>query len=866
MAAPLSSTSVLPGSRFIFATGIECSYPTIESSDGRRVRIDQLEKTFHYERWRDDFALVRELGIGFLRYGPPYHRVHTAPDTFEWEFLDAALAELSRLGITPIVDLCHFGLPDWLGDFQNPDFPEQFARYARAFAERFPWVRFYTPVNEILICAKQSALHGSWNERRRDDRSFVTALKHLCRANLLAIREITSVRPDAVFIQSESAEQFHEGAADAACRQRCRFENDRRFVSFDLLLSHPPGSELTLYLLDNGLTRQELAWFMEHHLDERIVIGNDFYERNEQLVVPGGGMQPAGEVFGWAAIARQYHARYQRVVMHTETNPIGSVHRDSSEGPRWLWKEFLNVRYLRDQGVPVIGFTWYSLIDQVDWDTALVHDRGVVNPVGLFDLQRRPHPVAAAYREMIKQFGDEPLVPGGAVLSLAHGHSTPTPPTVAPKPQHVVGGRGPLPARATVAIARTEDGSLDDEQVERLVRDALESLGGMARYVTPGQTVLIKPNLTVFRLASDGCTTDPRVVAALIRLALEAGAARVQVGECSSCGQVTREIMEITGMARAATSAGAETVFFDESEQIEVMVPLGKLIKRVPIPRELLEADVVIDCPKLKTHFLDPVTAAIKNWVGAARQDTMHGLHRNRIEETVADLLTVTRPDLVVMDALIAGEGNGPVAVTPRFVGCILASDDPVAHDVIAAELAGFDGESMRFPRAAAARGVGIAERARIDVVGVPLEHARVRLAPTVLEGWQERYPIRIIVGDGVTMEGTLGHFRGFADFWHDLHSWDALVALQGKPTFMIGRAEDPDFEKHLAEGRYFVLDDAALDKYKHDPRVAFIPGSPIGNEMMPLILKELGVDLPGRSVQKMLEGWSGLKARWLYR
>jgi uncharacterized protein (DUF362 family) len=420
--------------------------------------------------------------------------------------------------------------------------------------------------------------------------------------------------------------------------------------------------------------------------------------------------------------------------------------------------------------------------------------------------------------------------------------------------------------RAQVAVARTTEESIGEDGVEALARQALDHLGGMERFVKPGQTVLIKPNLTVFRLAKDGCTTDPRLVAALVRLAREAGAGHVQVGECSSCGQVTREMMETTGMARLAEQAGAELVYFDEVEQVEVDVPRGKLIQRIPVPRPLLAADVVIDCPKLKTHFLDPVTGAIKNWVGAARQDTMHRLHRDRVEETVADLLTVTRPDLVVMDAIIAGEGNGPVANRPRFVGCVLASDDPVAHDVIAAELAGFDGESMRFPRAAARCGVGIGERARIRVLGVPLETARVRLAPSQTEGWADRYPIRIIAGEGVTMEGTLGHFRGFADFWQDIHSWDAVVKLKGRPTFMIGRAEDPEFEVHVKEGPYVVLDDAAHDRYKRDPRVVFIPGSPIGNEMMPAILHGLGVELPGKSVQKMLEAWSALQARWLYR
>jgi hypothetical protein len=128
------------------------------------------------------------------------------------------------------------------------------------------------------------------------------------------------------------------------------------------------------------------------------------------VITKSGAARPAGEVFGWAVIARQYFDRYRRPVMHTETNTF-----DSHDAPRWLWKEFYNVRYLRAQGVPVIGFTWYSLIDQVDWDSALAQERGVVNSLGLFDLQRRPRPVAFAYRELLHEFADESLLPENVI-------------------------------------------------------------------------------------------------------------------------------------------------------------------------------------------------------------------------------------------------------------------------------------------------------------------------------------------------------------------------------------------------------------------------------------------------------------------
>src|SRR5215217_2978874 len=82
---------------FVFATGIECSSPTIGGPNGRAVRVDELEKTFHYTHWRQDLALVRGLGLRYLRYGPPSYRVHAGPDDYDWAFTDAVFAEMQRL-------------------------------------------------------------------------------------------------------------------------------------------------------------------------------------------------------------------------------------------------------------------------------------------------------------------------------------------------------------------------------------------------------------------------------------------------------------------------------------------------------------------------------------------------------------------------------------------------------------------------------------------------------------------------------------------------------------------------------------------------------------------------------------------------
>src|SRR3982751_978531 len=124
--------------RFMFATGIENSAPLINNG---RTRIDELEKCGHYAYWKKDIDLVREMDIQILRYGPPLHTVFRGAGKFDWNFCDTVFIYIRQQQIIPIVDLCHFGVPDFIGDFQNPDFPALFAQYAASFARRYPWVQ-----------------------------------------------------------------------------------------------------------------------------------------------------------------------------------------------------------------------------------------------------------------------------------------------------------------------------------------------------------------------------------------------------------------------------------------------------------------------------------------------------------------------------------------------------------------------------------------------------------------------------------------------------------------------------------------------------------------------------------------------------
>jgi len=377
---------------FMFATGIENSYPTL--STGRRV--DQMEKCGHYARWEEDFSLVRELGVDALRYGPPYYRTHVGPGRFDWSTADEPMQRLHTLGVEVIADLCHFGVPDWLDGFQDPAFPVLFAQYAGAFARRYPWVRYFTPVNEIFVCASFSALRGWWNECLTSDRAFVRAMRNLCMAHELAVEAILAERPDAIFVQGESLEHFD--AAGRNAEHTAAHWNGIKHLSLDLTTGHELSHGMASFLNENGVTSNDLSFFRERRAVGQRWLGMDYYPSCEHRVCASGRQTTNNKrAKGFRSLAAQYYDRYRIPLFHCETNRVTGMAVD------WLRNQWADVSALRASGIPVQGFTWYSLTDQVDWQHALRVERNDVYPVGLYDLHRRIRPVGAAYQDLIAE-------------------------------------------------------------------------------------------------------------------------------------------------------------------------------------------------------------------------------------------------------------------------------------------------------------------------------------------------------------------------------------------------------------------------------------------------------------------------------
>jgi beta-glucosidase/6-phospho-beta-glucosidase/beta-galactosidase len=372
---------------FIVATGFECSAPRIAGG----LRRDQLLLTDHWNRFEEDFEIAASLGITHVRYGIPFHVVAHDAAAFDWAWTDRALAALRDRGLEPIADLLHFGVPDDLTGFDDPRLSARFIAYVEAFADRYPWVRWYTPVNEPFISAHFSAGLGWWNECEASPAAFVRALDNAATCAVLAMDVIRERRSDAIFLQSDACESFTPSTS--ATVAEAIFRQERGYLGFDLAYGRPISSAMRAWLMAAGMRADRLRWFESRGSDRGCVVGLDYYEMNEHLVAADGTQSPAPRR-GLAALATVYYERYGLPMILAETNNVDERAAD------WLGELWDDTVRLRARGIPMNGFCWYSLTDQIDWDTCMREENGTVNSFGLVDLARTRRPVAASYASL----------------------------------------------------------------------------------------------------------------------------------------------------------------------------------------------------------------------------------------------------------------------------------------------------------------------------------------------------------------------------------------------------------------------------------------------------------------------------------
>ena len=405
----------------------------VEGSIIPHLKIDQYRWTQHDRFWRQDFEIAAlSLKCRWLRYSVPWSTVQPQPGTWDWSWCDDRFEAAAALSIRLIVDLVHFGVPTWLPDaFGDLLFPDALENFAREFGRRYrghPAIASICPINEPLITAFFAGDAGLWPPHGTGLQNYMVILSRLGQALSRAIKALRQTMGEAEIILCDSLEVAKTDEPDSSEQTSLHLTEslgadvarrmERRHLVMDLVLGRVnPKHPLYSWLLEHGFPIYDLNWFLRH--PQRIdVVGLDYYYHTEvELFTSPEGyyrQRPARKPYGLYLAAQAYWHRYRLPFMVTETSAAGA---DSAK-LAWLQKCVNDVRRLRADGFPCIGFTWWPLFDHIDWDGAMLHQTAHIHPVGIYSLRRtergelvrEPTALADRYRAIIEQ-GDAAVGP-----------------------------------------------------------------------------------------------------------------------------------------------------------------------------------------------------------------------------------------------------------------------------------------------------------------------------------------------------------------------------------------------------------------------------------------------------------------------
>lgn len=282
-------------------------------------------------------------------------------------------------------------------------------------------------------------------------------------------------------------------------------------------------------------------------------------------------------------------------------------------------------------------------------------------------------------------------------------------------------------AKAKVSIVRCPDYS--DKSVLRAVREAIDLLGGMNAFVRPGDRVLLKPNLLSAKDPERAVTTHPSVVKAIIQLVVDAGGIPM-VGDSPSIGSLVK-VASKAGIYDVVREMNCTLVAFDDA--VEVKRLHQGVFTKVEVAAAVMDSDLVINLPKLKTHGMTTMTLSVKNVFGCipgTKKIQWHlraGVNRDYFAQMLVDIYGIVRPRLNVVDAVVGMEGDGPSAGNPRKIGLIFAGSDGIAVDSTICRVLDLPPRSLLTNRIGSDLGLGTSRAEDIEVVGEGLDEVRVK-------------------------------------------------------------------------------------------------------------------------------------------
>ena len=392
---------------FFWATGIEDTFITAPHSITGRT-LDEYELTRHYEKWREDIGLMREIGVTHARYGIPWHRINPQANAWNWDFADKTLEWMLELGIEPIVDLVHYGLPAWIDQaWLNPDFHKYMAEYAHRAAERFKdRIHLWTPLNEPRITAWYCGKLGWWPPNLKGWRGFLRVMMGVCRGMVETTKALRDVDEENVVVQVDATDLYE--SSDPMLQEEVGRRQEIVFLALDLISGRVTEHHaLHTWLLKNGVTQSELDWFQENAI-ELDMVGINLYPLFSQKVLTRSPhvriKMPYADGEIVERLAKMYYERYHVPIFISETASLGSVKRRSD----WLKDSVASTKRARAQGIPLIGYTWWPLFALVTW----AYRQGTKPPeyyikqMGLWDLssdaklERKRTPLVDEFRSL----------------------------------------------------------------------------------------------------------------------------------------------------------------------------------------------------------------------------------------------------------------------------------------------------------------------------------------------------------------------------------------------------------------------------------------------------------------------------------
>ena len=351
----------------------------------------------------------------------------------------------------------------------------------------------------------------------------------------------------------------------------------------------------------------------------------------------------------------------------------------------------------------------------------------------------------------------------------------------------------------------------DIQQVKAKIEETINlAVGGIDNIIKPGETVLIKPNLAFQAPPESYSVVDPRVIEGMVAFLKEKSKAKeVWIGDNPSLGQHVgraRPAFDAAGMRAAAERGGADRViYFDEEEIVEVEIPGAKLYRKAAVFKPFLDADRIINLPKMKAHLAGTVTLGLKNWNGIVPNvhpsKEQQDVHRIDLGQKLADLYRVRKADLTFVDGIIAMEGQGPHVGIPLEMNLFIAGTDTVAVDAVTAYIMGFETVEIPAVRIAATEGLGERDINKIEVVGTPIAEVRHFFKRPMIDPTGLIPGIHVIVQQ--TCPGCFANIRGALDLFNvsgvDVQDFnervnDVYILAGGVPDFIPEWVQD----KHL--------------------------------------------------------------------